>query len=386
MAIVRFFIFLNLISACAFGQVIQTTPLTDSLEEVSGMVSKGDYIWMINDSGNEPFLYEYKGVHYQGAYYIEAQNRDWEAMTVDPVGNIYIGDIGNNANDRRERRIYRIRYADLDHSFDTIRPELREYYTPTAPPFAEGKRDYDWESLIWYAGQFHVFSKNRREPFDGNLVHFAASARFNQPDTFQIQDSTKLGAIVRELYWITDATLSEDRRHLFLLSSDKVIAYFDFPEDRFFEGYKVIMPLGSLSQHEAITAWNDTLLLIADEQTPLGGRNLKVFDYSDELEDYEEERRKEVSLDTKRIDSTITITVEPIVTTKVVLEIYNDGGLLVKDILLGEAPADSVSTFTVNLKELPVGMYILNVLCGRVPHGFFAIRPGVYDPGNQSNE
>ncbi|NVK28362.1 MAG: hypothetical protein HWE14_09975 [Flavobacteriia bacterium] len=386
MVTVRYFIFLSLISACAVGQVIQTTALTDSLEEVSGMAARGDYIWMINDSGNEPFLFEYKGVNYQGAYYIEAQNRDWEALTLDLMGNLYIGDIGNNANNRGTREIYRINVSDLNHTFDTITPERIPYSTPVQPPYPDAKRDYDWESLIWYAGQFHVFSKNRREPFDGKLIHFSTSAQFEKADTFQIEDSTVLGAIVRELYWVTDATISLDRRHLFLLSSDKIIAYFDFPGTRFFEGYKVTMPLGTIAQHEAIAAWNDTLLLMADEQTPLGGRSLKVFDFSDELEDYLEDRRGEVSIDTKKIDSTVVLTIEPVVTTRVVLEIFDDSGHKVREILLGEAPADTVTSYTVDLTDLPTGMYILNVLCGRVPHGYFVVKPGVYDPNNQSNE
>ena len=37
-----------------------------------------------------------------------ATNEDWEDITIDDAGNLYIGDIGNNKNERDDLRVYRV--------------------------------------------------------------------------------------------------------------------------------------------------------------------------------------------------------------------------------------------------------------------------------------
>lgn len=85
------------------------------VKEVSGIacsVSNPGMIWAINDGGNEPNLYL---LNKKGKVKMECTlpvvNRDWEAMGVvydstrhTPV--IYIGDIGDNAANNKEKIIY----------------------------------------------------------------------------------------------------------------------------------------------------------------------------------------------------------------------------------------------------------------------------------------
>ncbi|TNE28748.1 MAG: hypothetical protein EP346_08200 [Bacteroidetes bacterium] len=385
MATVRFFIFLSLLSVASAAQSHKAFELTDSLHEASGMATDGTYVWFINDSGNAPLLFEYKGETYMGAYPIAARNRDWEALTMDREGNLFLCDIGNNRNDVPLRVIYKIDKSALNHSFKTLFPDTFSVYIPVGFPVSEAHRDYDWESCVYHSGHLHTFSKNRREHFDGEIVHFQLNHIYQKKDTAVARDTTHWGTLLRESYWITDATLSNDRRHLFLLTSNAVLAFLDFPEDRFFEGYQMIFPLGDLSQKEAITAWNDSTLLIADERHPLlGGGNVYTLYVKRELEEYEAMRRAEVHLDSKVIDSTLTIRVEPIVTTKVYVTLYADNGTVVKQVSLGEAPSNELSEFVVDVNELPVGHYVLNVACGRIPHGFFLKKPFVSKTENQS--
>ena len=97
-----FFVFSFIFFSCNTGdlKVIIDLPLT--LSEVSGLETdtNTDLLWMVNDSGNKPILY---GLNLAGdiikSIKINAKNRDWEDLTTDPEGNIYIGNFGNNDND-----------------------------------------------------------------------------------------------------------------------------------------------------------------------------------------------------------------------------------------------------------------------------------------------
>lgn len=381
MAIVRSFLFISLtlgilVPATTSAQFGKVFSLDENLEEVSGMVTDGRYVWMINDSGNDAELYEYEGSNFLGVYTLEAENIDWEAMAMDRMGNIYIGDIGNNNNNRNERSLYIIKKGDLNHQYGQITPEVISFEIARELPPPENNRDYDWESLIYHNGHFYTFSKNRREPFDGMCLLIDLGNLRDSTFNPTIVDSTDLGGLIRFNSWITDATLSADRRHLFLLSSDKVIAFLDFPESSFFEGYRVEFPLHHLSQKEGITAYNDSIMLITDEHTRNhGGRNMYTLNVQRELYAYELSRKYEVKLDNKQFDTTLTFTVNPIVRARLTYELLGENGTPVKSGILGEVQAGKEEQFSINTSELNVGRYILNVRIGRHPHGFFIAKP-----------
>ncbi|MDD7915866.1 hypothetical protein [Polaribacter ponticola] len=101
-----------LISSCHnFGQLKVVADLSKKIKEVSGteVVLKSDLIWMINDSGNKPILF---GLNEKGEIikdiYIKSKNHDWEDLTSDEKGNIYIGDFGNNQSTRKNLRILKV--------------------------------------------------------------------------------------------------------------------------------------------------------------------------------------------------------------------------------------------------------------------------------------
>ena len=108
---------LLIISSCKdFGELEVKVKLPELLEEVSGIQysQNEDAFWMLNDSGNSPSLYL---VSEQGellrVLQINAQNTDWEDITQDQQGNIYIGNFGNNANKRKDLVILKVNASDL---------------------------------------------------------------------------------------------------------------------------------------------------------------------------------------------------------------------------------------------------------------------------------
>jgi sugar lactone lactonase YvrE len=85
--------------------------LPKDLKEVSGneTIRNSNLIWMLNDGGNESKIY---AVSEQGKIkrevYIKNKNHDWEDLTSDEKGNIYIGDFGNNLSKRKNLTILKI--------------------------------------------------------------------------------------------------------------------------------------------------------------------------------------------------------------------------------------------------------------------------------------
>src|SRR5262245_47557574 len=119
-----------LMIALALGGAAQTghgpikpvaTIAIGALREASGVVASRRHpgvFWSHNDSDDLPRLFAFRrdgapvvaaGVdpaRYRGVSIDGARNIDWEDITSDPDGRLYIGDIGNNYSTRRNLAIY----------------------------------------------------------------------------------------------------------------------------------------------------------------------------------------------------------------------------------------------------------------------------------------
>ena len=108
--------FLFLLLNCDTGNLKVLADLPKALNEVSGteIISNSDLIWMLNDSGNKPLIYglEKKGTIIRKLK-IDAKNHDWEDLTSDKDGNLYIGDFGNNLSDRKNLTILKVKAEGL---------------------------------------------------------------------------------------------------------------------------------------------------------------------------------------------------------------------------------------------------------------------------------
>ena len=78
--------------------------------ESSGIARTGKgTFWTHNDSGGKPELYEIDstGKLLSTKVIPNSENTDWEDLTEDENGNIYIGDFGNNGNTRHSLTVYK---------------------------------------------------------------------------------------------------------------------------------------------------------------------------------------------------------------------------------------------------------------------------------------
>jgi hypothetical protein len=86
----------------------------------------------------------------------QLQNNDWEDLTVDDEF-IYIADIGNNFDTRKNLRIIKVPIESADNSFEII-----NYYYPEQEDFSfKQNSKYDAEGIISIKNKLLIFTKNR---------------------------------------------------------------------------------------------------------------------------------------------------------------------------------------------------------------------------------
>lgn len=193
----------------AQNEIPKKIRLPENLPEVSGLYyQNADSLWWHNDSGDAARLILTNGRgSVQTEVLLPAHNQDWEDITADDKGNIYIGDFGNNANARKNLRIYIFRPE--TQAVDSILfsyPDQRQF-----PPEASAA-NFDMEGFFWHQDSLHLFSKNRLRAGNGFTKHYVLPALSGNYEA-NLRDSTYLKDRV-----VTGAAISPDGQSMALLS------------------------------------------------------------------------------------------------------------------------------------------------------------------------
>ncbi|HLV42710.1 MAG TPA: hypothetical protein VKY37_10550 [Brumimicrobium sp.] len=199
--------------------------LPPQLVESSALIKHKSNFITINDSGNKPELYVFnqKGDVIHTCYIKNAQNIDWEALAYDGQTYLYIGDIGNNNNKRKDLSIYKVKLEDaLDK--DTINAQKISFSYPEQYLFPPYKSNlyYDAEALIVKDNQLLIFTKNRTVPFDGISKVYALPTESGEYQASLQKDLKLLPTNWREES-ITDATYYNGE--LYILTYSKIYMF-----------------------------------------------------------------------------------------------------------------------------------------------------------------
>lgn len=260
---------LILLPCCTAAQFVVprvVCEIPDSVIETSGLLAvTPNKIYTHNDSGDQPRIYaiDTTGVLLRTIWIGQASAIDYEDITRDPTGNVYIGDFGNNLNLRTDLRIYKITDPELLPG-DTATAEVISFNYPDQqlfpPPLSES--NFDCESLIYYRDSLYLFSKNR------------GVSPYSRIYRLPVQPGNYTAVLVDSLYtgkWITAACINATQTALVLLSEKQLWIYKGFSNGDFSNATGTRLEMDS-TQKEGITFVNDTVVYISDEQfLGLGG-------------------------------------------------------------------------------------------------------------------
>ncbi|MBF4465498.1 hypothetical protein [Flavobacterium sp. LC2016-12] len=254
--------------------------LPKKLKEVSGITyfPEKKLIYTLEDSGNKNAIYAINsdGKLDKTITISNAKNVDWEDITKDKSGNIYIGDFGNNDNERKDLCIYKVNKNQLNKDQASAEYKVSFSY-PEQTEFPPKKKEmfYDVEGFFEYQNNFYLFTKNRSKGFEGTAFIYKIA---NKPGT---QKATKIGEFKTCNNYnhcvLTSATISPDGKKVVLLSHDKIVLFKGFKGDLFHKGTQTEIKLNHFSQKEAIVFKDNNTLLIADEKTNKVGGNVYEF-------------------------------------------------------------------------------------------------------------
>jgi hypothetical protein len=275
MRIFSFVCSIVLLTCCTnYSQVTYVAKLPKKMKEVSGIeVETDSTFWMLNDRGNKNELYLVNELgHITETIKVDAKNIDWEDLTSDDKGNLYIGDFGNNDNDRKDVVVLKIRKKNIRNNKPVQAERIRFYYpNQTKFPPKKKKRFFDAESFIYFNNSLYIFTKSRvKDNFGTTSVYRVPSEAGNyQAELLGTFDN---GSDMKN--WITSASISDNGKKLALLTADTVLIFEDFPDNRFFQGKLTKVDLGFVSQKEAIDFFGNNTLFICDERSHGKGGNL----------------------------------------------------------------------------------------------------------------
>lgn len=334
----------------SFAQMVYPslmTSLPDTLKETSGIeINHANNIWTHNDSGDKARIFNIDTLgNILRTLYLKIDTAiDCEEATQDVQGNYYIGDFGNNYNDRTNLRIYKIPNPDSIFS-DSVVPQIIQFNFPdqTLFPPDSTQRNFDCEAMFHFNDSLYLFSKNR------GISTFTKLYRLpDQPGNYTalLVDSFNTGN------WVTSADISPSGKTMALLSETRIWLFTGYTNTDFFGGLSQYVYM-SFSQKESIVFVNDTLVYITDEKFLGVGGNLYSLNLASYINSVDE---------IKQLNNAIKIYPNPAHNELNIslnedmrpyeIEIYN---------VLGELKIKSTNTLPIDVVDLPPGIYIVNV-------------------------
>ncbi|RYH75780.1 hypothetical protein EVU94_02130 [Flavobacteriaceae bacterium 144Ye] len=255
-----FFILLS----CNTGKLNIIGDIANSLKEVSAAeyMSSSNLIWVIEDAGNKNNLY---GLNPNGNIIKDidisnAENIDWEDLTSDSDGNIYIGDFGNNKGKRKTFTIYKVK-----NPANIVDKTTAEIITIEMP---KKLKDEDYESFFLLNNYFYLFTKE-----SGSFKVVKVANKIGKQKAELVTEFNLEGKHNK----ITSADISNDGKTVVLLNHDKLWKITGFNSDNFFKGTIEAQYFDHNSQKEGICFKDQNTVYISEERNGDLGSNIYSF-------------------------------------------------------------------------------------------------------------
>ena len=184
------------------------------ITESSGIIpcSKAAGVFWTHNDGHRPVLYAITrhGDSISEFHVIGANIRDWEDISTDHHGHLFIGDIGNNDAKRDQIAVYQINEPDPKSPSGAV--QVTHTWQLRFP-----KKPFDCESLFVYQGYGYVISKVFNEE-KAAIYRFPLTEQ-KEPEVLEIVAHLKIETPV------TGACLSSDARLLGIVTKSGAFVY-----------------------------------------------------------------------------------------------------------------------------------------------------------------
>jgi len=256
------------VSSGTLGDLHTVFKLPKKLKEASGIQLSPDglefYIHEDQGNSNEIFVLDMGGNLARKVTVEGVENTDWEDITQDKQGFTYIGDFGNNDNDRKDLAIYKMKIG-KESNVPVLQTTKFSYPEQTEFPPKKKNFLYDCEAFIEHNGHFYLFTKNRSKGFDGTSLVYKIP---NKPGTFKAQlvGEIKLSGKFDDAA-VTGADISPDGKKIALITHKNVFLLENFQQDNFTKATVNRIDLQNNSQKEGICFAGNKRLFITEERT-----------------------------------------------------------------------------------------------------------------------
>lgn len=203
-------------------KVERSGTLDRMLDECSGLCPSpwSDHLLALNDSGGEAEIYEIskKGKLVQIHPVPGAVNRDWEEITTDSAGNVYIGDFGNNSNRRKDLTIYKYSQGGSAGGASAGRFTQKITFRYADQAFEAGeKKEYDCEAFFWANDSLYLFTKSWEKGVKTSRMYVLP----DQPGDYEVAPRDEAFFKAQ----ITGAAISPDKDQFALISYGKIFLF-----------------------------------------------------------------------------------------------------------------------------------------------------------------
>ena len=252
--------------------------LPKGLKEASGLEHSSHHFWSHNDNG-VPALYRLDSAgRLVGTLHVNCINRGWEDVAQDEQHNFYIGGFGNNDNNKKDLKIYKISDPENSHG-PVVTPEIIQYNYSDQKSFPPdvSNRNFDVDAFFAMKSSLYLFTKNRSAPFNGFSKVYRLSTDPGE-HVAQLTDSIYVGKGAMMNNWVTGADISPDGKTVALLLHDRILFIRNFKENHFSSGSFWQLNLNTYTHKAGICFTDNHTLYIVDELElgMIGGKLYKL--------------------------------------------------------------------------------------------------------------
>ena len=251
--IIGLLVFFNAYLFSAQLTINKVDDLPKRMLESSGLVLIDDVLVTHNDGGNNSKLYvlSRKGKFLKSIKVNGAKNIDWEDLALDNDGNLYIGDFGNNLNERRNLKIHRIDKGFLKLDEVEVETIFFSYEDQKTFPPKSKNLHFDCEAFICKNGKIFLYTKSRSKPYSGISKIYILPSR---PGRFEAKLIGQFQFC--NLGWFTCSVTAADYHHktntLAILTYSRLYLIKNFRFNAFWKGDIKSYKIPKIRQREAI--------------------------------------------------------------------------------------------------------------------------------------